>query len=90
VETVYSIIKRRLGAVIQSRSYWSQCLELLLVALTYNIRLEKRFFEVFYRALLTRFSPLGVEGRTDTEIQGFPFSRLEKTPAPFVPPQKDL
>jgi hypothetical protein len=84
------MIKRRLGAVIQSRSYGNQCRELMLVALTDHIRLEKRFFEVFYRALSTRFSPLGVEGRTDTEIQGFAFSTLEKTPAAFVPPQKDL
>jgi len=40
VETVYSMIKRRLGAIIQGRSYWSQCRDLMLLALTYNIMLE--------------------------------------------------
>jgi hypothetical protein len=40
VETVYSMIKRRLGAVIHGHSYWSQCRELMLLAVTYNIMLE--------------------------------------------------
>lgn len=37
VETVFSMIKRRLGSVIQARSYWSQCRELMLLAVVYNL-----------------------------------------------------
>jgi hypothetical protein len=39
VETVFSMIKRRLGSVVHGRSYWSQCRELMLLAITYNIML---------------------------------------------------
>src|ERR1700683_898047 len=39
VETVCSMIKRRLGSVVHGRSYWSQCRELMLLAVTYNIML---------------------------------------------------
>jgi Transposase DDE domain len=39
VETVFSMIKRRLGSVVHGRSYWSQCRELMLLAVTYNIML---------------------------------------------------
>ena len=39
VETVFSMIKRRLGSVVHARAYWSQCRELLLLAVTYNIML---------------------------------------------------
>jgi hypothetical protein len=37
VETVFSMIKRRLAAVVQARSYWSQCRELMLLAAVYNL-----------------------------------------------------
>jgi hypothetical protein len=36
-ETVFSMIKRRLGEAIPGRSYWSQCRELMLNALTHNV-----------------------------------------------------
>lgn len=39
VETVFSMIKRRLGSIVHGRSYWSQCRELMLLAITYNIML---------------------------------------------------
>lgn len=39
VETAISMIKRRLGAVVHGRSYWSQCRELMLLAVTHNIML---------------------------------------------------
>jgi Transposase DDE domain len=39
VETVISMIKRRLGSVVNARSYWSQCRELLLLAITHNVML---------------------------------------------------
>jgi hypothetical protein len=38
-ETGFSMFKRRLGATVNGRSYWSQCRELLLMAITYNIML---------------------------------------------------
>jgi hypothetical protein len=38
-ETGFSMIKRRLGTTVNARSYWSQCRELLLIAITYNILL---------------------------------------------------
>jgi hypothetical protein len=38
-ETGFSMIKRRLTSTLHSRTYWSQCREMLLVAITYNIML---------------------------------------------------
>ena len=37
VETAFSMIKRRLGAVVQARNYWSQCRELMLLAVVHNL-----------------------------------------------------
>lgn len=42
-ETGFSMFKRRLGALVSGRSYWSQCRELLLMAITYNIMLVLDF-----------------------------------------------
>jgi Transposase DDE domain len=39
VEAVISMIKRRLGSVVHARTYWSQCRELMLLAVTHNIML---------------------------------------------------
>jgi Transposase DDE domain len=36
-ETVFSMIKRHLGEAVQARSYWSQCRELWLLAITHNV-----------------------------------------------------
>jgi hypothetical protein len=38
-ETGFSMFKRRLGDTVNGRSYWSQCRDLLLMAVTYNIML---------------------------------------------------
>jgi hypothetical protein len=38
-ETGFSMFKRRLGSTVNARSYWGQCRELLLMAITYNIML---------------------------------------------------
>jgi Transposase DDE domain/Transposase domain (DUF772) len=38
-ETGFSMIKRRLTATVNARTYWSQCRELFLIAITYNIML---------------------------------------------------
>lgn len=40
VETVISMIKRRLSAVLYARSYWAQCREMMLLVLTYGLMLE--------------------------------------------------
>jgi Transposase DDE domain len=38
-ETGFSMFKRRLGSAVSGHSYWSQCRDLLLMAITYNIML---------------------------------------------------
>jgi hypothetical protein len=38
-ETGFSMFKRRLGSAVHARSYWAQCRELLLMAITYNLML---------------------------------------------------
>jgi hypothetical protein len=37
VETAFSMIKRRSATAVQSRTYWSQCRELWLLAITHNV-----------------------------------------------------
>jgi hypothetical protein len=54
VETVMSMIKRRQGAHVSGRSYWSQCRDLRLLALTHNILILLLGW-VFYRACLSPF-----------------------------------
>ena len=39
VETSISMLKRRLATTVNGRSYWSQCRELLLLSITYNLML---------------------------------------------------
>lgn len=36
-QTVFSMIKRHLGEAVAARSYWSQCRELWLLAITHNV-----------------------------------------------------
>ncbi|MHC4526712.1 MAG: IS5 family transposase, partial [Planctomycetota bacterium] len=50
VETVFSMIKRRLGSVLHSRSYWAQNREMLLMVLTHNLAIILLVKELFYRA----------------------------------------
>ena len=47
VETVFSMIKRNLGSWLHGRSYWSQCRDMMLLALVHNIMILKQ-----YRAFL--------------------------------------
>jgi hypothetical protein len=42
-ETGFSMFKRRLGSTVNGRTYWSQCRELLLMAISYNIMLLSGF-----------------------------------------------
>jgi transposase len=48
VETVNSMIKRRLGSALRARQYESQCREIILKAMTHNVMIVR--IEVFYRA----------------------------------------
>jgi hypothetical protein len=54
VETVISMIKRRQGAFVRGRTYWSQCRDLHLLVVTHNVMILLRI-EVFYRAVGSRF-----------------------------------
>lgn len=56
VETVMSMIKRRQGAHVRGRSYWSQCRDLRLMALTHNVMILLQV-QVFYRARMSPFLP---------------------------------
>ena len=38
-ETVFSMLKRNLGAALRGRSYWSRCRDMLLRAITHNLML---------------------------------------------------
>jgi hypothetical protein len=49
VETVFSMIKRNLGSALNGRSYWSQCREMMLLAITHNIMIVMPA-ELFYTA----------------------------------------
>jgi len=54
VETVNSMIKRRLGSALRARSYWNQCREIILRAITHNGMIVMRV-KVFYKAFLFHF-----------------------------------
>ncbi len=54
VETVVSMIKRRLGSATSGRSYWARRRDLMLMVLTHNIMILLPI-KVFYRAFLTPF-----------------------------------
>jgi hypothetical protein len=43
-ESGFSMFKRRLGSTVNGRSYWSQCRDILLMAITYNIMLTVGFY----------------------------------------------
>jgi len=49
VETVNSMIKRLQDSALRARTYWSQCRELVLRAITHNVMVVRRL-KVFYRA----------------------------------------
>jgi hypothetical protein len=55
VETVFSVVKRRLDSSVNAHNYWSQCRALMLKALTHNIMLLRRK-QVFDTAVLTRMA----------------------------------
>jgi IS5 family transposase len=55
VETIISMIKRRLGDVIHARSHWAQKREMMLLVLTHNLAILLLIKELFYRAGQTPF-----------------------------------
>jgi transposase len=59
VETIFSMIKRRLGDVVHARNYWSQNREMLLMILTHNLAIFLFVKELFYRAGQAPFSGRG-------------------------------
>jgi len=61
-ETVFSMIKRRLGSALGARSYWPWVRALTLKAITHNILIVLRAIEVFYRASLTPLPPINTPG----------------------------
>ena len=48
IETVFSMIKRRLGAALRARSYHAQCREVVLKVLTFNLMILLRLVRMFY------------------------------------------
>jgi hypothetical protein len=42
-ESGFSMFKRRLGSLVRGKDFWSQCRDLLLMAITYNIMLVPTF-----------------------------------------------
>ncbi len=54
IETVFSMIKRNFGTAVRARRYWSQCREMMLMALTHNLAVILLVKELFYRAIPRR------------------------------------
>jgi transposase len=77
VETVFSMIKRRLGAVLGARSYWRQMRALMLKAISHNILIIQRASELFYRAGHSTFLPrvLSLTPRAPVSSPGAPLLR---------------
>lgn len=48
-ETVFSMMKRRLGSALNARSYWSQCRALMLKALVHNIMILYALMQILYK-----------------------------------------
>ena len=69
VETVMSMIKRRLEAFVRGRTAWSQRRELRLKVLTHNIMILISI-EVFYTAVLTPFSLSLADPRNAAQAEG--------------------
>jgi hypothetical protein len=57
VETVNSMLKRRLGSALRARQYKTQCQETILRAITHNVMIIR--IRVFYRAAVTPLEPDG-------------------------------
>lgn len=62
VETVHSMLKRLLGSSLRARTYWSQCRETTLRAITHNVMILKRT-QVFYGAVMSPFRPRDASSR---------------------------
>jgi len=58
VETVNSMLKRRLGSALRARKYQTQCREIVLRAITHNIMIVRIW--VFYRAVYPYCRPFSL------------------------------
>ena len=59
VETVYSMINRNLTDAVMSKTYWAQCREISLIAITHNLMVIQFLKELFYRATISSLSESG-------------------------------
>ena len=64
VKTVFSMIKRRLGAALNAKTYWSQCRALMLKVITHNIMLICNVRSGFLQSKPGTFSSLFFPMRT--------------------------
>ena len=76
-ETVFSMMKRRLGPILGARSYRRQVRALMLKAITHNILIVQRLSKLFYRAgqayLISQANFR--RSRSQFKQRGFPNSR---------------
>jgi len=63
VETVFSILKRRLDSSVNACGYWNQCRALMLKALVHNLMILRRN-QVFDRAVMSPFLPPFLPSKT--------------------------
>jgi hypothetical protein len=88
VETVNSMLKRRLGSALRARHYDSQCRETILRAITHNVMIVR--IKVFYRAdTPTIITPSGLESAAVVVASGRNSSASSKTSSPqFTDPSR--
>jgi len=72
------MLKRLLGAALRARTYWSQCREIVLRALTLNLMIVA-LIELFYRAKYGGFSSLEKNSIIET-AQGSAIAGLLRFP----------
>ncbi len=62
IETVFSMIKRNLGEHLSARTYWGQCREMVLLALTHNVMILWRRLRAFLQSKPVPFCPIKSAG----------------------------
>jgi Transposase DDE domain len=88
VETVISMLKRRLEAFVRGRTCWSQRRELRLKVLTHNVMILLRI-QVFYIAYLTPLRSASSDtGSFAVEDEDIVFGEGDNTPGPAVAIEK--
>lgn len=69
METVNSMIKRRLGPALQAQCYWDQCHEIILRVITHIVMVGIRI-RVFYRTGSARSGLRAGSSRRSTVVKG--------------------